>query len=156
MIISRQAMVFILTGLLIIAPALASQSDDLISDGNVYYGQGMFREAIESFERAIELEPSNAAAWYNKGVSLFKVGQVDEAIASYEVAIGLDPRNSDYWYNKGNALYSKNLLNEAYAAYDVAIELTLMMSWPGWQGEYVYHVSSIMMTPSGHMMQPSR
>ena len=96
MTIPRQVPVFILlVTLLFIVPVPASQSDDLISDGNVYYGQGMYEEAIVSFERAIELEPSNAAAWYNKGVSLFKVGQVDEAIASYEVAIGLDPRNSD-------------------------------------------------------------
>jgi tetratricopeptide (TPR) repeat protein len=48
-------------------PVHASQADDLISDGNAYYSQGMYQEAIGCFERAIDLDPSNAAAWYNKG-----------------------------------------------------------------------------------------
>ena len=43
-------------------------------------------EAIRSFDRVLALEPSNAAAWYNKGKLLALVGRTAEADQHLEKA----------------------------------------------------------------------
>ncbi len=43
-------------------------------------GQGKYDEAIKTFDKAIELNPEDADAWYNKGLVLYHQGKYDEAI----------------------------------------------------------------------------
>ncbi|GAG17678.1 unnamed protein product, partial [marine sediment metagenome] len=42
--------------------------------------------------KAIELNPIDADAWYNKGVVLEQLGQPDDAKAAYAEAAKLDPQ----------------------------------------------------------------
>jgi tetratricopeptide (TPR) repeat protein len=55
---------------------------------------GRYDEAIECFNRAIELGPKNAEAWNNKGAALGKLGRYDEAMEHFDIAIGIDPQYS--------------------------------------------------------------
>ena len=50
-----------------------------------------FEEAIEKFEKAVELSPDMAAAWYGWGVALLALGQKEAAAAKIEKAMELDP-----------------------------------------------------------------
>nr|2AVP_A Chain A, synthetic consensus TPR protein [Methanothrix harundinacea 6Ac] len=61
--------------------------------GNAYYKQGDYDEAIEYYQKALELDPRSAEAWYNLGNAYYKQGDYDEAIEYYQKALELDPRS---------------------------------------------------------------
>nr|MBA3514588.1 tetratricopeptide repeat protein [Pyrinomonadaceae bacterium] len=54
--------------------------------------EGNFDEAIERFQAAVELDPTNAHAYYNLANALQKKGQQEAARAAYQKAKELDPR----------------------------------------------------------------
>jgi tetratricopeptide (TPR) repeat protein len=55
------------------------KAQTLYERGNALEAMGRLSAAIESWEKAIELEPEFYEAWYNQGVALRKVGQLEEA-----------------------------------------------------------------------------
>lgn len=57
--------------------------------------------ALDDYDKAISLQPSNAVAWYNKGNMLFELGDFTSAIASYTKAIELEPSMGEAYYNRG-------------------------------------------------------
>ena len=90
-------------------------------------------EAIKAYDKAIEINPQNSAAWDNKGLALDHLNKLDEAIIAYNKAIELDSHNSKSWYGKGIALGKLGKSDEATAAFDKAIELNSLdsMAWNG-------------------------
>jgi superkiller protein 3 len=80
-------------------------------------------EAVTSYSKAIELDPKNAKAYNNLGISLRKQKKLDEAIASYTKAIRINPRFVSAYRNLGLALRDQKKLDEAVAAYRKAIEI---------------------------------
>ena len=56
--------------------------------------QGLWREAIYRWERAVELDPTYAAAYNNLAIGYETAGQFDKAKQAYEKAIELDPKNT--------------------------------------------------------------
>ena len=55
--------------------------------------QGLWREAIFRWEKAVELDPDNASARNNLGVAYEQDGQFEEAEQEYERALDLNPDN---------------------------------------------------------------
>lgn len=84
---------------------------------------GMHETGQELLQRAIALNPEDAAAYSNLGNSLAAQGRTDEAIAAYDHAILLKPDYTEAHYNRGNALRSQGKLEEALAAFCKAIVL---------------------------------
>ncbi|MEH1768995.1 MAG: CHAT domain-containing protein, partial [Nostoc sp.] len=62
-------------------------------------------------------------AWYNRGITLDKLGRFEEAIASYDRAIEIKPDDDLAWYNRGVVLDNLGRFEEAIASYDRAIEI---------------------------------
>jgi Flp pilus assembly protein TadD len=54
--------------------------------------EGKVDEAIETFQRAVQLDPTNAQAFYNLARALQKKGQREEARTAERKARELDPR----------------------------------------------------------------
>lgn len=54
-------------------------------------GVGSFDEAEKAFDKAIELNASNAFAWNGKGASLSRMGKYEEAVLAYDRALELEP-----------------------------------------------------------------
>ena len=52
---------------------------------------GRFVEAIASYNRAIEIDPTDATTHCNMGVALNNLGRFEEAISSYRRALEIDP-----------------------------------------------------------------
>ena len=50
-------------------------------------------EAIACYDRAIEINPQNADAHYNKGLSLASIEKFTEAIACYDKALEIESDN---------------------------------------------------------------
>jgi len=86
------------------------------------YRQGKYSEAIESLNKAIELYPQYAVAYYRIGLAFFEQGKYDEAIKHYQKAIQLEPDLVVAYENLGHALTKKGKYDEALKQYQKAIQ----------------------------------
>ena len=67
--------------------------------GHVDYGielaqKQLWKEAEFQWEKAIELDPTYAAAWNNLGIAYEQQGKFDDAKKAYDKAYALDPKNT--------------------------------------------------------------
>ena len=69
--------------------------------GNVMLVIGEMDRAIERYSRAIELYPSNAAFYNNRGIACSKNGAFGSAIKDYNKAIELKPNYAVAYNNRG-------------------------------------------------------
>jgi YVTN family beta-propeller protein len=86
--------------------------------------KGLYAEAIQCYDRALQINPDYIEAWLNRGLALYSQGKYEEAIKSYDRTINIDPNNVNAWLNRGLALYSQgNKYEEAIKSYDRVIEI---------------------------------
>ena len=84
---------------------------------------GDFDRAIEESQAAVEMQPDNAAAYYNWGNALESKGEYDAAIEKYQKAVELDPDYTSAYNNWGVALRAKGEYDEAIEKYQMVIEI---------------------------------
>ena len=83
-------------------PLAADARDDArrrVEFGITVAQRGLWREAIFQWERAVEIDPTYAAAYNNLAIAYEHEGELTKARAAYEKAQELDP---------GNALIKQN------------------------------------------------
>ena len=80
-------------------------------------------EAITEFRKAIEIQPDDAEAHNDLGITLQAKGQLDEAIAEYRKALQIQPDDADGHCNLGIALQDKGQLDEAITEYRKALQI---------------------------------
>ncbi len=85
--------------------------------------RGDWDRAIVEHTRAIELDPTLAEAWINRGRARFAKDDFDGEIADETRAIELDPRLEAAWANRGSARAAKGDLDGALADQTKALEL---------------------------------
>ena len=86
--------------------------------------KGYYLEALLCFQKAVNLNPNNAHAWYNYGTSLTKIGKYDETtLLCFEKAVELNPTDPEAWNNKGAILTHLGRLKEAMICCQRATEL---------------------------------
>jgi len=61
--------------------------------------RGLWREAIYRWEKAIEIDPTYAAAWNDLAVAYEHEGQLDKARQAYDKALALEPNNTQIKQN---------------------------------------------------------
>jgi len=61
--------------------------------------RGLWREAIYRWERAVELDPTYAAALNNLGVAYEHEGELEKARGAYEKALAIEPDNAQIRQN---------------------------------------------------------
>jgi tetratricopeptide (TPR) repeat protein len=89
--------------------------------GNDLANLGNYAEALESFDRAIALQPTDAAAWVFRAVMLIHLEQYSTALESCDRAIELCSDYPEAWTFRGVALHRLGRYREAYASYDRAV-----------------------------------
>jgi len=101
----------------------ATTATEWNDEGHALYYQGRYAEAIEAYDEAIALEPTDGHLWYDLGNVLRKQGSYSAAFDAYDRAIALDPAGAGHWTDKGVVLYNQGNYSEAIEAYDTAIAL---------------------------------
>lgn len=81
-----------------------------------------YEEAIESFDRALAIEP-NYKCWENRGIALQQLGRYDEALASLDQSVRNQPDSSKAWTSRGRILIDWKRYVEAVASFQKAIEI---------------------------------
>jgi type IV pilus assembly protein PilF len=61
--------------------------------------RGLWREAIYRWEKAVEIDPTYAAAYNDLAIAYEHEGQLEKARKAYEKALELDPNNSQVRQN---------------------------------------------------------
>lgn len=107
---------------------LASAPEELDAQGRFYLGLCYFslsddETAIQWFDRALQLDPDLAPAYFFKGNALIYLSRPQEALRQFEEAIGREPGVADYQEARGNALYHLGQKEEAIASYEAAVAL---------------------------------
>jgi tetratricopeptide (TPR) repeat protein len=82
-----------------------------------------YQEAIDCYDKAIEIQPNFSYAWDNKGDVLSILEKYAESNECHDKAIEIDPKNSRTWTNKGLALYGLRKYQDAIECFDKAIEI---------------------------------
>jgi Flp pilus assembly protein TadD len=55
--------------------------------------RGLWQEAVFRWERAVEIDPTYAAAFNNLGIAYEQLGKFEQAGKAYEKALELEPQN---------------------------------------------------------------
>ena len=91
--------------------------------GLAYYSAGNYQEAINNFNKAIELNPNNTTSYNNIGAVYYNLKEYEKAIESCNSAIRLTPDYHLFYRNRGR-IYSKlKRYQDAIKDYSEAIRL---------------------------------
>ncbi|MCU0631534.1 MAG: tetratricopeptide repeat protein [Methanolinea sp.] len=88
---------------------------------DLYYKQGKFQDAIECFDRVIEMDPSHVEAWREKGICLKELGRYEEALQCFNRALELNGKSPDAYYAKGETLEKLGKENGDFSLFEQAI-----------------------------------
>ena len=86
-------------------------------------GKGEYPQAIAEWRKAVDLDPADAKARFNLGLSLQQAGQLDESISQYRKAVEFNPDNAAAYTNLGFALAAEGKQDEAMAQYEKSLEV---------------------------------
>jgi tetratricopeptide (TPR) repeat protein len=99
--------------------------------GHSYFEAGSFQEAVESFERGIELDPGNALLHYLAGVSLTRMGDIPgqtRAKLLLHRALKLNPKLAPAFYQLAKIAADSNDQGQARTLLEQGLKLDPEMS----------------------------
>lgn len=102
---------------------MKEKADKHKSEGNELMKQEKFKEALEQYNKAIEIDASNAVYYCNRAAAYSKISDFINSIEDCKNALKIDPSYGKAWGRLGLALLSNNQFEEAYEAYNKAIQL---------------------------------
>ncbi|MFI5295597.1 MAG: tetratricopeptide repeat protein [Thermodesulfovibrionales bacterium] len=85
--------------------------------GLVYGRKGLLDIAIDSFSKAIDINPKFDMAYNNRGTAYYLRGQYDKAFDDFNEAINLNPNNAEAYINRGYVNFRRG--DTAFAVSDL-------------------------------------
>ena len=96
--------------------------------GNAYSGLKRYDEAAEALKQATKIEPNNAAAHFNLGLTLYSGGRYSEAIQAYKEVTRLRPTLAAGHFNLALSYAAINDRASAMAEYETLKTLDAKMA----------------------------
>ncbi|HUA39785.1 MAG TPA: tetratricopeptide repeat protein [Candidatus Sulfopaludibacter sp.] len=91
--------------------------------GGYLYREGHVKEAMEHYQKAIQISPDFPESQNNLGVTLAAEGRFDEAIGYYRKALQINPNWPDALNNLGMALAARGRFDDAIENYRKALQI---------------------------------
>ncbi len=88
--------------------------------GFALVGVGRIEEAIEHYEKALQISPNYIKARFNLGNAFLRQQKPEEAIVQWKQVIGLEPDNADAFHSIGYALSRLGRFDESVRYYQQA------------------------------------
>ena len=104
-------------------PFSAKRASLLAEKGNIFIANQQYEEAIDSYDRAVQIKPDYHKAWNNRGLALGNLGRYEESIDSYDKALQIKPDYHDAWSNRGIALGNLGRYEQEIDSYDNALQI---------------------------------
>ncbi len=118
------ATIFItITSFLLITHAAFTATNEWFEKGVALGKAGNYKEAIEAFTKAIEIDPNNATAYRNRGLAYKSLGNNEQAIQDYDKAIELNPQYLDAYISRGIAYCTLSNFEQGRRDFNMAIKL---------------------------------
>ncbi|MDQ1262203.1 MAG: Tetratricopeptide repeat protein, partial [Euryarchaeota archaeon] len=122
--------------LLLLLPVSSAAQDTAafwLENGQTSLLNGSFLLAIESFDRAIKIDPENASAWGGKGTALSRQGRYKMAELCFGNALKKDAENVQLWLEDGKAKELAGEWDDARLSYEraLALQASLAEAWLG-------------------------
>lgn len=96
---------------------------NLVRRGEYFETFGKYQDAIEVFDKVLEIDPGHIFALVHKGISLAKLDRHDEAIEILDKALEISPLNSFALANKAASFAYLGRYKEAIVFFNKAIEI---------------------------------
>ena len=106
--------------LFLILTACSPSEEKLFDEGIQRLESQRFDQAVDYFNRLIEINPEHPSAYNAKGVAFFELGQWDRAIESFNKSIALDSTSYKPFFNRGNTYMEKEEFTKAIIDYNFA------------------------------------
>jgi protein O-mannosyl-transferase len=106
--------------------SLACTSRNYVGHNNlgiVFAGRGQSAQAMDHYQKALEILPNFAEAHYNLGIVLADQGRYIEALEHYRRALEIRPNYAEAHYNLGNLLAGQGQIAEAIEHFQRALEI---------------------------------
>jgi len=91
--------------------------------GIVYFDLKNYTQAINDFNKAIELNPQYVKAYYNRGVAYNSLGMYEQALNDLNIAIELNPQDAKACHTRGITYANSGNYQKAIMDLQKAIEL---------------------------------
>ncbi len=102
--------------------------------GNIYFDNNRFPQAINAYNKSLELNPNQPNVWTDLGVMYRRSKQPLEAIKCFEKAMTLDPTHETARFNKGIVLmYDLNDKAGARSAWEELLTINPLAMAPNGQ-----------------------
>jgi DNA-binding response OmpR family regulator/Flp pilus assembly protein TadD len=105
--------------------------DKILGKAKVSYKEGLklsFREgkhaeAIPFFDQAIEIDPSLAYVWHDRGVCYRELGKDIDALRSFDKAVELAPDDEEFLFSRGEMLKKIGILRQKRDLLEAAVQV---------------------------------
>lgn len=91
--------------------------------GNAYEARERYKQSIEDYSSAIEIQPYHYRAYNNRGIVYGILGKLEKALSDFNKVIEIDNNYADGYSNRGAAYHRLGRLNLAIEDYEKAIRL---------------------------------
>lgn len=96
---------------------------ELTSAGLALMQQGKFQDALQYFDKILNIDPNEPIALGNKGAALTQLNRYEEALVFYNKALQIDPTNTNTLNNMAASLFQLGRINESLQTLDKILEI---------------------------------
>jgi tetratricopeptide (TPR) repeat protein len=97
--------------------------NSLFGEALASYKTRQYSDAVDSFNKVLQIEPNNVTAQFLKGSALYEEAKYSDAVDSFNKVLQIEPNNVTAQFLKGSALYNLENYNNAHESFKQLIQL---------------------------------